>query len=224
MNMEKHMHARRLTSILLTTLILLPCQAQPGNAPGEATIELRLDGLEVTNRKASQSGAEIQLDAAPGAGFAWIKGLDMNEGCLSLNVKGSNEFGRSFVGVAFRALDADVYDTVYVRPFVFQSDNPEYVANGLQYMAMPEFGWPVLRERHPGVYEKSIGSRPDPGEWVHLEVRFGGGRVKAFVNHARDPQLDVPLLTSQTAGRVALWVGNNSSGAFRALRRCESAK
>jgi hypothetical protein len=218
------MHARRLASILLTTLILLPRLAQPADAPAEHTIELRLDALDVTNRKASQSGAEIRLDAAPGAGFAWIKGLDMNEGCLALDVKGSNEFGRSFVGIAFRALDADVYDTVYVRPFVFQSDKPEYVANGLQYMAMPEFGWPVLRERHPGVYEKSIGSRPGPEEWVHLEVRFGGGRVKAFVNRAREPQLDVPLLTSQTAGRVALWVGNNSSGAFRALRRCESAR
>ena len=30
-------------------------------------------------------------------------------------MKGSNEFGRSFVGIAFRALNADVYDTVYVR-------------------------------------------------------------------------------------------------------------
>ena len=214
------MHARHLGSALLATLTLMPYLAQSADAPGKASIELRLDALDVTNRKASQSGAEILLDAAPGAGFAWIKGLDMNEGCLSLDVKGSNEFARSFVGIAFRALDADVYDTVYVRPFVFQSDNPEYVANGLQYMAMPEFGWPVLRQRSPGVYEKSIGSRPDPADWVHLEVRFGGGRLKAFVNHARDPQLDVPLLTSQSAGRVALWVGNNSSGTFRSLRRC----
>jgi hypothetical protein len=206
--------------MLLTTLTLLPCLEQSADARDEAAIELRLDALEVINRKASQSGAEIHLDAAPGAGFAWIQGLDMNEGCLALDVKGSNEFGRSFVGIAFRALDADIYDTVYVRPFVFQSDNPEHVANGLQYMAMPEFGWPVLRQRSPGIYEKSIGSRPDPAEWVHLEVRFGGGRLEAFVNRAREPQLDVPLLTSQTAGRVALWVGNNSSGMFRALRRC----
>jgi hypothetical protein len=193
---------------------------QSAEPPDKASVDLGLDALEVTNREISQSGAEIHLTAAPGAGFAWVKGLDMNEGCLALDVKGSNEFGRSFVGIAFRALDADVYDTVYVRPFVFQSDNPEHVANGVQYMAMPEFGWPVLRQRSPGVYEKSIGSRPDPAEWVHLEVRFGGGRLKAFVNRARDPQLDVPLLTSQSAGRVALWVGNNSSGAFRSLRRC----
>jgi hypothetical protein len=218
---EKTMRAWRLGSVLLISLGLLPLAEPSAATAREAPITLRLDEIEVVNRKASQSGDEIRLDAAPGAGLAWIKGLELNEGCLSLEVKGSNDFGRSFVGIAFRALDSDVYDTVYVRPFVFQSDNPEYVANGLQYMSMPEFGWPVLRQRSPGVYEKSIGSRPDPEDWVHLEVKFGGGRLRAFVNRATEPQLDVPLLTSQSAGRVALWVGNNSSGAFRRLSRCE---
>jgi hypothetical protein len=164
----------------------------------------------------------VHLSAAPGAGFAWVKGLELNEGCLELDVKGSNEFGRSFVGLAFRAADQEIYDTVYLRPFVFQSDDPAKAANAIQYMSLPEFGWPVLRERSPGVYEKSIGSRPSPDDWVHLRVEFGGGRLKAFVNHAKTPQLDLGLLTAQTAGRVALWVGNNSSGAFRKLRRCDA--
>jgi hypothetical protein len=193
---------------------------EASEAPRDTPFDLSAEGLEVFNRVANVSGGEVQLSAAPGAGFAWIKGLDLNEGCLALEVKGSNEFARSFVGVAFRAVDQDIYDTVYVRPFVFQSDNPEHVANGLQYMSMPEFGWPVLRQRFPGIYEKSIGSRPSPDEWISLVVKFGGGRVQAFVNNARAPQLDVALLTTQSAGRVALWVGNNSSGAFRNLRRC----
>jgi hypothetical protein len=184
-------------------------------------IALGPQDIEAVNRTATVAGGEVHLNAAPGAGFAWVKGLDVNEGCLSLEVRGSNEFGRSFVGVAFRALDEQTYDTVYVRPFVFQSDNPEHAANGIQYMSMPDFGWPVLRERSPGVYEKSIGSRPSPDSWVHLRVQFGGGRVKAYVNHAKDPQVDLELLTSQTAGRVALWVGNNSSGSFRNLNRCK---
>lgn len=206
--------------LLMVSALTIAAGANAASPPA-APIALRLDELEVVNRKASQREDEIHLDAAEGAGFAWIKGLDINEGCLSVEVRGTNEFGKSFVGLAFRGLDADVYDTVYVRPFVFQSDNPDYVANGLQYMSMPEFGWPVLRKRSPGMYEKSIGSRADPADWVHLQVRFGGGRVQAYVNRAHDPQLDVPLLTSQTAGRVALWVGNQSSGDFRRLRRCE---
>ena len=185
-----------------------------------AALTLTLPDIETVNRTAVVSNGEVRLDAAPGSGLAWIKSLNLNEGCLSLEVKGTNEFGRSFVGIAFRAADQDTYDTVYVRPFVFQSDNPEHAANGIQYMSMPDFGWPVLRQRSPGVYEKSIGSRPSPDEWVHLRVEFGGGRMKAYVNRSKEPQLDLALLTSQTAGRVALWVGNNSSGMFRNVSRC----
>jgi hypothetical protein len=183
-------------------------------------LALSQQDIKVVNRTATVSNGEVHLSAAPGAGLAWIDSLDFNEGCLSLEVKGSNEFGRSFVGVAFRAVDESTYDTVYVRPFVFQSDKPEVAANGIQYMSMPDFGWPVLRQRSPGVYEKSIGSRPSPDDWVHLRVQFGGGRVKAYVNRAPEPQLDLALLTPQTGGRVALWVGNNSSGSFRNVSRC----
>lgn len=185
-----------------------------------AALTLTQTDIETVNRTAVVSNGEVRLDAAPGSGLAWIKSLNLNEGCLSLEVKGTNEFGRSFVGIAFRAADQDTYDTVYVRPFVFQSDKPEQAANGIQYMSMPEFGWPVLRQRSPGVYEKSIGSRPSPEDWVHLRVEFGGGRMKAYVNHSKEPQLNLALLTSQTAGRVALWVGNNSSGMFRNVSRC----
>lgn len=185
-----------------------------------AALTLTQADIETVNRTAVVSNGEVRLDAAPGSGLAWIKSLNLNEGCLSLEVKGTNEFGRSFVGIAFRAADQDTYDAVYLRPFVFQSDNPEHAANGIQYVSMPEFGWDVLRQRSPGVYEKSIGSRPSPEDWVHLRVEFGDGRMKAYVNRSKDPQLDLALLTSQTAGRVALWVGNNSSGMFRNVSRC----
>jgi hypothetical protein len=199
----------------LTVVVLLA-------ALSPASIELTEKSIEVVNRTASVAAGEVHLSGAPGTGLAWVQGFDMNEGCLEVEVKGSNEFGRSFVGLAFRAADKDTYDTVYVRPFVFQSDDPERSAHGIQYMSMPNFGWPVLRKLRPGEYEKSIGSRPSPDEWVHLRVRFGGGRVQAHVNHASQAQLDLELLTAQTAGRVALWVGNNSSGSFRHLHRCVS--
>lgn len=184
-------------------------------------VALELAEMEVVNRRANESDGAIHLDAAPGVGLAWVKGVDLNDGCLALEVKGSNEIGQSFVGIAFRALNADVYDAVYVRPFVFQSDDPARAAHALQYMSVPEFEWPALRRKHPGVYERPIGSRPHPDDWVHLQVRFKAGRLRVTVNHAPQPQLDVPLLTEQSAGRVALWTGNNSKGSFRNLVRCE---
>lgn len=205
-------------ALLLAAIALLA----PGAASARAgSIALSLDALEIVNRTATASDGEIHLSAAPDSGLAWVEGVALNEGCLALEVRGSNEFGRSFVGIAFRGVDQTAYDVVYVRPFVFQSDNPDYVANGLQYMSMPDFPWPVLRERSPGVYETSIGSTPLPESWVELVVRFRAGRVQVRVNDAPAPQLDLPFLTDTSGTRVGLWVGNNSSGAFRNLRTCD---
>jgi hypothetical protein len=219
--MRKLIIGRR-TLILLS--LLAGTTALSTRAPGQnqagVPIALGPDRLELVNRTATAASGEVLMNAGPDAGLAWIAGLTFNEGCLTLEVQGSNDFGRSFVGIAFRGVDQNSYDVVYVRPFVFRSDNPAYVANGLQYMSMPDYPWPVLRAQSPGIYEVSIGSTPPPEDWVQLVVRFGGGRLKAFVNGAVQPQLDVPLLTRTGAGRVALWVGNNSSGAFRNLRNC----
>ncbi|KRC80133.1 hypothetical protein [Sphingomonas sp. Root241] len=206
-------------AILLATATI-PTQALPAGQRAGAPVALALDRLEVVNRTATAARGEIRLNAAPDTGLAWIAGIARTEGCLSLEVRGSNEFGRSFVGIAFRGTDKDTYDVVYVRPFRFRSEDPALAAHGLQYMSMPDHPWPVLRERSPGVYESAIGSAPDPNDWVHLMVRFRGGRMQAFVNGAAAPQLDLPLLTQGTGGRAALWVGNNSSGAFRNLRDC----
>jgi hypothetical protein len=205
---------------ILLVATLAPTQAVPAGQRAGAPVALALDHLELVNRTATAANGEVRLNAAPDAGLAWIGGVTRAEGCLSLDVRGSNEFGRSFVGIAFRGVDQDSYDVVYVRPFRFRSDNPADAAHGLQYMSMPDHPWPVLRERSPGVYEASIGSAPDPDRWVHLMVRFRGGRMQAFVNGAAAPRLDLPLLTQRTGGRAALWVGNNSSGTFRNLRDC----
>ena len=195
-------------------------QALPAGQRAGTAIALALDRLELFNRTATAANGEVRLNAAPDAGLAWISGIARTEGCLSLDVRGSNEFGRSFVGIAFRGVDKDTYDVVYVRPFRFRSKDPAQAAHGLQYMSLPDYPWPVLRQRLPGVYESAIGLARDPDNWVHLMVRFRDGRMQAFVNGAVTPQLDLPLLTQETGGGAALWVGNNSSGAFRNLRDC----
>jgi len=207
-------------AILLAAASAQPTSAAPAQEHVGKPVMLALDRLELVNRTATVVDGEIQLNAAPDAGLAWIAGVTLNQGCLSLDVRGSNEFGRSFVGIAFRGVDRDTYDVVYARPFRFRSADPADAEHGLQYMSMPDYPWPVLREHSPGVYEASIGSAPDPNDWVHLVVRFRAGRMQAFVNGVAAPQLDLRLLTQVTAGRAALWVGNNSSGAFRNLRDC----
>lgn len=209
---------RRLHAGLVGVVVALQVVLAQGAEP--ELLDLKVDRLEIVNRTATITSGEVHLDGAPGAGMAWIKGLDVNQGCIALEVRGSNEQGRSFVGLAFRGADNGKYDSVYLRPFVFQSDDPAKSANAIQYMSVPDFEWPVLRQRSPGVYEKSIGSRPSPDSWVELIVKFEGGKLRAFADGSKTPQLELPLLTQTTAGRVALWVGNNSSGSFRKIRRC----
>jgi hypothetical protein len=213
--------AKPVAGLITAICLVLITHGAGVSAGGKPIVELNADSLEVVNRTVTVASGEVHLSSAPGAGLAWIKGLEVNEGCLALEVKGANEEGRSFVGIAFRGADPDTYDSVYLRPFVFQSDDPARSSNALQYMSMPDFGWPVLRQRSPGVYEKALGTRPSPDAWVELVLRFGDGRLRVFADGAKSPQLDLPLLTQSRAGRVALWVGNNSAGSFRNLRRCD---
>src|ERR1043165_7233150 len=104
MNREVGMSMRGSGLTLLMMSALLAGASSRAAPPPDAPIALRLDELEVVNRTVSQRGDEIHLDAAVGAGFGGIKGLDINEGCLSVEVRGTHEVGKSFVGLAFRGL------------------------------------------------------------------------------------------------------------------------
>ena len=74
----------------------------------------------VVNRKISvaQDGS-LNLAEADNAGIAWIKNKQFTNGTIEFDVKGRNEFQRSFVGVAFHGLNDTTYESVYFRPFNF---------------------------------------------------------------------------------------------------------
>ena len=67
-----------------------------------------------------------------------------------------------------------------VRPFVFQSDNPENRPTASSTCPCRTSAGPCCASARPASYEKSIGSRPSPDDWVHLRVQFGGGRLQAL--------------------------------------------
>src|SRR5215813_4084215 len=61
-------------------------------------IELFNRALDQTKTDSSQA---VFLNTAEGDGLAWIAGLELSEGSIELEIKGTNQQGRSFVGVAF---------------------------------------------------------------------------------------------------------------------------
>ncbi len=178
--------------------------------------------IEVFNRTLDQTKADspqtVFLNAAPGDGLAWIAGVEFSEGTIEVEIKGKNEQGQSFVGIAFHGQDNRVFDAVYLRPFNFQAAEQERRSHSTQYISMPGHDWSELRKSHPGKYEFAITPAPDPDSWVKLKLVVKGKNVTAFVNGAEAPALTVELLNDRLKGKVGLWVGNGSDGCFRNLK------
>ncbi len=205
------------TSILFAALLMPTLAFAADHNLGELA---KANKIEVFNRKLDQtksgSSEAVFLNAAPNDGLAWITGVELSEGTIELEIKGKNEQGRSFVGIAFHGQDNRVFDAVYLRPFNFQATEPERRSHAIQYISIPDHDWSELRKSHPGKYEFAITPAPDPDSWVNVKLVVKGNNVAAFVNGADAPALlAVELLNDRPKGKVGLWVGNGSYGWFR---------
>jgi hypothetical protein len=210
----------KITSILFAIAIVMPRLAPAADYNlGELA---RVNKITVFNRKLDPSKAPspeaVYLNAMPEDGVAWIDGADLSEGTIELEIKGKNEQGRSFVGIAFHGADNKTFDGVYLRPFNFKATEDVRRSHAIQYISMPQNDWSKLRSTHPGKYESAITPAPDPDSWVKLKVIVKGKNVTAFVNGSEQPSLTAELLNDRHKGKVGLWVGNGSEGSFRSLK------
>ena len=206
--------------IVLITAALIPTLASAADYNlGELA---KSSKIELFNRTLDQTKADspqaVFLNAAPGDSVAWITGVELSDGTIKVEVKGKNEQGRSFVGIAFHGQDNRAFDGVYLRPFNFQATEQERRTHSIQYISMPDYDWRKLRDTHPGKYEFAITPPPDPGSWVKLKLVISGKTVNAFVNDSDKPSLTVELLNDRPKGKVGLWVGNGSDGWFKNLK------
>ena len=169
------------------------------------------------NRELTIEEGVFHLDAKEGEGIAWLNNSHIENGTIELEIKGKNNPGRSFVGLAFHKQDDETFDVVYLRPFNFQ--NPEKKDKSLQYVSHPDFPWHVLRENSPGEYENALNNPPqDVEDWLHLKVEINYPVVKVFVGKEETPSLVVNKKTSTESGGLGFWVGNNSEGFFKNLK------
>ena len=158
----------------------------------------------------------VHLNGEPGDGLLWLKGPIFTNGKIELDIKGKDERGRSFVGLAFHGLNDSTYDVVYFRPFNFKS--PERRGHSVQYISHPEYTWFKLRKEHPEKYENPVLPVPDPTDWFHATIIVDYPNVKVFANNSEKPSLTVKQLSSRKEGWIGFWVGNNSEGFFRNLK------
>lgn len=179
------------------------------------------DGWTLANRGATTEMADgktiVTFDGRPGSGAAWLNGVDFENGTIEVRIRGKNNPGLSFVGVAFRGLNDEIYDAVYFRPFNFVGDNELSRSHMVQYVSHPENTWQRLRQEHTGVYENALIAPPDPDEFFTARIVIDKPVVRVYVGDDSEPSLVVNELTDRTGGRVGLWMGNNSDGSFAEL-------
>jgi hypothetical protein len=88
----------------------------------------------------------------------------------------------------------------------------------VQYITVPEFDWPRLRKEFPEEFENPVDKSIEPTGWVPLRVVVGAKTVQIYVGKVTSPTLEVRKLGTLERGRIGLWTGNGSDGAFANLR------
>ncbi len=178
--------------------------------------KLRAVNRDVTKSQGGRDGVHVSEKEGPGV--VWLEGTDFAEGTIELDVRGRDVPNRSFVGVAFHRKDDNTYESVYLRPFNFRTDDQTRRVHATQYMALPDYDWPRLRKEFPNQFESAVDQSAVPTDWVPLRVVVKGGRIQVYVGAAKAPALDVRKLGQSDRGQIGFWAGNNSDGDFANLR------
>ncbi len=179
------------------------------------------DGWTLVNRGAvTETEGDrtiVTFDGRPGSGAAWLDEFEFENGTIEVSIRGKNNPGRSFVGVAFRGVDDEIYDAIYFRPFNFLADNDLSRSHAVQYVSHPENTWSRLREEHTDVYENALIDPPNPDEFFRARIVISKPEIRVYVEDDAEPCLVVSELTDRHGGRIGLWMGNNSDGSFAEL-------
>jgi hypothetical protein len=162
-----------------------------------------------------QGRQAVSFDAQPGPGLAWREGFTFSEGVIEADIAAL----AGHIGIAFWVQDSQQYSAVYFRP----QNRPEHPVNGargVQYVALPEYGWERLRREKGGAYENSASlPPPDSGAWFHVRLEVSRTQVRALIDNATEPCLVInDVLTTNTTGSVGFFMGDRSLGIISNLK------
>jgi RNA polymerase sigma factor (sigma-70 family) len=154
-----------------------------------------------------QGRQAVHFDRQKGPGIAWREGFVFSEGVIDADIAAFT----GHIGLAFWVRNSKHFSAVYFRPQNRPGD-PVNGAHGVQYAALPDYGWERLRRERPGIYENAASlPGPDSGMWFHVRVEISRTQVRVFVNNSREPCLIVnDVLTTDTSGSVGFFMGNDS--------------
>jgi hypothetical protein len=220
--MRAHYFSRYYLTVLLGVLISQSVSSQINTVKYDLYSLSQNNQLQVFNRKVTPISEKdkkgIRFTRNINDGLAWLNGVTFSNGIIDLDMKGKDEFQRSFVGIAFHGVDDSTYDAVYFRPFNFQTSDPVRKIHAVQYVAEPEYPWQFLRDKFNGQCEKAVNPAPKGNEWFHVKIIIKYSQIMVFVNSSPEACLTVDKLNKRTTGKIGIWVGNNSDGDFANLQ------
>jgi hypothetical protein len=219
---------RAIAGVVVVLLVLVAWTVSVAQTPQTAAVrridlaeqlagrQLRPVNRDVAKLQGSPDGVHVTEKAD--SGVVWIEGSDFAKGAIEVDVRGRDVFQQSFVGVAFHRKDDKTYEAVYLRPFNFRASDPVRHRHAVQYIALPDYDWPRLREQFSDQFESAVDPSVAPTDWAPLRVVTNGRTVQVFVGAVRSPTLEVRKLGESDGGQIGLWTGNNSGGDFANLR------
>ena len=199
-------------SIIVLLLTLTSCAVQK--------VDLHESNLEVTNRKiinVNTATTTIALNDQEGSGLAIINDTDFTSGTIEVDLKGENNPGKSFIGIAFNIQNDSTYEAIYFRPFNFQSPEEIRRQHSIQYIYHPKNSWYYLRENYEGQYEAEYVRKPDPDDWFATKIVITATDVTVFDRSTGIELLSVERIAEPMSNKIGLWVGHNSKGEYRNL-------
>lgn len=138
-------------------------------------------------------------------GIVWIKGIDFTEGTIDIDLRGKNEFLKSFLGIAFHGTDTSRCDIVYFRPFNFKHTDTTRHKWSVAYMNLPDNNYAKLRKEHPGVYENKVTPVPEMTAWFHATIVIKGKQLAVYVDHSPKASLTVTMLCDRMDGLFGIY-------------------
>ena len=141
-----------------------------------------------------------------------------------LNGKGGPDT-RGFAGILFHhSLTDQSYEAVYLRMTNGSLNDPPPPSprneRAIQYIAHPDFHFPVSREQFPGKYEKSAPVKAGTHRY-HLKLHINGTKLSAFVDGKLVLSLD-DLRFANRKGKIGFWMGDGTRAYFSDLKITQS--
>lgn len=189
----------------------------------------KTDGIVAINteitelRHKDKAALKVKAIVSNKSALVLIPNSDFENGIIEFEMAanrspGSHPESRGFAGLAFHiSQDTSAYDIIYLRATNGRAEDQIRRNHTVQYMALPDFDFDVLRKKFPEKYETYVDMVPD--EWIKLKIEVKNRVAKLYVHGQEQPTLIVKDMLNKTiSGGIALWVGGSTDAYYRKLK------